>query len=81
MKKLVTLFATLVFSFALAVNVMAAVSPTKDTKKPENKYTETTKKSVSPKTADSEIPALLVYVTLAGAAVSVYAVKRLKEQR
>lgn len=79
MKKLLVMFATLVMSFAFAVNVMAADSPTKDGKTP-TKYTETGKKATSPKTGDEGAPATLVYISLAAAAVSVYAAKRLREQ-
>lgn len=79
MKKLLMMFTTLVLSFAFAVNVMANDSPEKGGKNPD-KYTEAGKVSTSPKTDDQGVPATLVYVSLAAAAVSVYAAKRLKEQ-
>lgn len=48
--------------------------------KPAKTNTTTTSTSASPKTSDQGAPVTLVYVSLAAAALAVYAAKQVKEQ-
>ena len=77
MKKLIMMVATLIMCFAFSLSVMAAPSP-------EDEYynTSTEQEKVDEKTQidDQGAPVTLVYVSLAAAALAVYAAKHVKEQ-
>ena len=87
--------ATLIMCFAFSLSVMAAPSPEggdrespgqtsvdKKTQFDDDEFsnTTTTSTSASPKTSDQGAPVTLVYVSLAAAALAVYAAKHVKEQ-
>lgn len=96
MKKLIMMAATLIMCFAFSLSVMAAPSPedeyyntnTEQEKVDEenqfddDEFYKDDKKttSASPKTSDQGAPVTLVYVSLAAAALAVYAAKHVKEQ-
>lgn len=94
MKKTIVMLATLIMSFAFAISVMAAPSPEdghdKETQEKIDKKTKITEdefdkdgdngSSSSPKTGDQGAPVTLVYVSLAAAALAVYAAKHVQEQ-
>ena len=94
MNKTIVMLATLIMSFAFAISVMAAPSPEgghdKETQEKIDKKTKITEdefdkdgdngSSSSPKTGDQGAPVTLVYVSLAAAALAVYAAKHVQEQ-
>lgn len=94
MKKTIVMLATLIMSFAFAISVMAAPSPEDNaTTSQQEKIDKKTKitedefdkdgdngSSSSPKTGDQGAPVTLVYVSLAAAALAVYAAKHVQEQ-
>ena len=92
MNQTIVMLATLIMSFAFAISVMAAPSP-EDKKETQEKIDKKTKitedefdkdgdngSSSSPKTGDQGAPVTLVYVSLAAAALAVYAAKHVQEQ-
>ncbi len=85
--------ATLIMCFAFSLSVMAAPSPEYNTNTEQEKVDEKNQfdddefykddkktTSASPKTSDQGAPVTLVYVSLAAAALAVYAAKHVKEQ-
>ena len=82
MKKLIMMAATLIMCFAFSLSVMAAPSPEDeyDRESPEQTNVDKKSTSASPKTSDQGAPVTLVYVSLAAAALAVYAAKHVKEQ-
>lgn len=96
MKKLIMMAATLIMCFAFSLSVMAAPSPEDEyyntnteqekvdgkNQFDDDEFYKDDKKttSASPKTSDQGAPVTLVYVSLAAAALAVYAAKHVKEQ-
>ena len=74
MKKLIMMAATLIMCFAFSLSVMAAPSPE------DEYYNTSTEQEKVDETSDQGAPVTLVYVSLAAAALAVYAAKHVKEQ-